>query len=69
MRDPNRIEPILNEIRRIWTACPDLRLSQIIVNVIRSPEPCPQVFYFEDEELLKRLRAYSVSGWVKGEES
>ncbi|MCU0706558.1 MAG: hypothetical protein MUF18_21590 [Fimbriiglobus sp.] len=69
MRDPARIEPILEEIRRIWTACPDLRLSQLLVNVIRSPEPCPQIFYFEDDKLLDRLRAYSVEGRVTGERS
>jgi hypothetical protein len=67
MRDPKRIEPILEEIRRIWTACPDLRLAQLLVNVIRSPEPCPQIFYFEDDKLLERLRAYPEGEYVQGE--
>jgi uncharacterized protein YihD (DUF1040 family) len=67
MRDPNRIEPILEEIRRIWTAYPDLRLTQLLVNVIRPSEPCPQVFSFEDDELLKRLRRETTDRWVTGE--
>ena len=61
MRDPARIEVILEEVRRIWTANPDLRLAQLLVNVIRPPEPCPQVFYFEDDKLLERLRAFPVA--------
>ncbi|MBA4190121.1 MAG: hypothetical protein C0467_19225 [Planctomycetaceae bacterium] len=56
MRDPARIEPILELIRKVWSASPDLRLSQLLVTVIRPTEPCPQVFYFEDTELLKRLQ-------------
>lgn len=34
MRDPERIDNILNIIRLIWTDCPDLRLGQLIVNSV-----------------------------------
>ena len=58
MRDPARIDQILAEIRRIWVQYPDYRLAQLLVNLIHPIEPCPQVFYFEDSELLKRLQTY-----------
>lgn len=57
MRDPKRIEPMLEAIRRIWTAYPDLRLTQLVVNAARTGVPCPELFYLEDEEMLKRLNA------------
>jgi hypothetical protein len=58
MRDPARIDPILEEIRRIWTANPDLRLTQLLVNAVRPSEPCSQVYSFEDDKLLRALREY-----------
>jgi hypothetical protein len=58
MRDPRRIEQILDVIREIWEREPDLRLGQIVVNAIRPGEPCPQIFGAEDDELLKGLREY-----------
>src|SRR4051812_37165609 len=55
MRDPNRIIPILDAIREIWEANPDLRLGQLIVNAIRPSQPCPQIFGAEDTVLQKGL--------------
>lgn len=57
MRDPARIEPMLDAIRQVWVRYPDLRLCQLIVNAVPRTEPCPQVFYCEDDVLLERLRA------------
>jgi uncharacterized protein YihD (DUF1040 family) len=57
MRDPERIEVMLNALREAWCASPDLRLGQLIVNAVRPSEPCPQVFYIEDDVMLDRLRA------------
>ena len=34
MRDPNRIDQVLSEIGIIWKEHPDLRLGQIISNVL-----------------------------------
>ena len=65
MRDPARIEQIIEKIWILWQAHPDLRLGQLLVNLIRPSEPCPQVFSFEDTELLNRLqdpRALAASG-------
>jgi hypothetical protein len=48
VRDPARIDRILESVRQVWTKYPDLRLGQLIVNAIRPSRPCPQVFYAED---------------------
>lgn len=56
MRDPKRIDEILNELREFWTANPDLRLGQLVVNVVNPKVPSPEVFYVEDEEFRARLQ-------------
>lgn len=56
MRDPARIDVLLNAIREYWKSNPDLRLSQIIVNLVPMQNPCPDIFYYEDTELLKSLQ-------------
>ena len=52
MRDVNRIDKILNEIKDIWEEYPDLRLGQLICNVVRDPA----LYYIEDEALVEILR-------------
>lgn len=56
MRDPKRIEEMLYVLRQIWELKPDLRLGQLLVNVIPLKEPCPEMFYIEDEKLKELLR-------------
>lgn len=56
MRDPKRIDEILNELREVWTSNPDLRLCQLIVNVVNPKQSSPEVFYIEDDEFRSRLR-------------
>lgn len=56
MRDINRIPGILKELEQIWKANPDLRLGQLIVNATRPKDPCPSVFFIEDEDLVKGIR-------------
>ena len=55
MRDPTRIDQILNLVRRVWTRSPDLRLGQLLVNTVRPDQPCPKVFAIEDTVLARRL--------------
>lgn len=52
MRDANRIDVILSEIKSIWKKYPDLRLGQLICNVVRDPA----LYYIEDEDLIKALK-------------
>jgi len=55
MRDPNRLEPILQLIRDIWYTSPDLRLTQLIMNALNiNYDP----YYVEDEELKEALERY-----------
>ena len=58
IRDPNRIDAMLELIRKLWTQSPDLRLGQIVVGAVAPQEPCPEVFYIEDTELYSRLERY-----------
>lgn len=59
VRDPQRIDKVLDAIRRAWKQSPDLRFGQLVVNMLRPAgrpaEPCPGVFYMEDEEVLEQL--------------
>ena len=52
-RDPKRITPTLDIIKQIWKMHPDLRLSQLILNV-KKPEEF-DLYYVEDDELIKRI--------------
>ena len=58
MRDANRIEPILEQIREVWKHQPDLRLGQLLVGLARPASPCPELFHLEDNELAHRLADY-----------
>ena len=58
MRDPGRIDGVLEAIRKVWVQSPDLRLGQLLVNAVRPTEPCPNLFYMEEAELVKRLEGF-----------
>ena len=55
MRDPARIDPMLELVRQVWMRSPDLRLGQLIVNAVRPGEPCPEVYAIEGTVLARRL--------------
>lgn len=57
MRDPKRIPEVLHDIQRVWEAFPDLRLGQLILNVI----PEKQLYYMEDAELVHLLLDFGYS--------
>ena len=52
MRDPKRIDVILQEISAIWHKYPDMRLGQLIGNVLEGPS----LYYVEDDSLVKALK-------------
>ena len=56
MRDPARIDEILADLAAVWRKSPDLRLGQLLVNLVRPDEPAPAVFNIEDTQLHKRIR-------------
>jgi hypothetical protein len=51
MRNPERIDKILEIIGKIWKQNPDLRLCQIICNSIDDFDP----YYIEDDTLVQKL--------------
>lgn len=55
MRDANRIPEILDALQKLWMANPDLRLGQLLVNVVNLKDPSDELFYIEDDELHNRL--------------
>ena len=56
MRDPGRLDEILIDLKQVWEANPDLRLGQLLVNLARPTEPCPELFYLEDSKLHEAVR-------------
>lgn len=52
MRDPKRIDIILQEISNIWHKYPDMRLGQLIGNVLEGTG----LYYVEDEGLVNALK-------------
>jgi len=58
MRDPARIEVLLDLIADVWRRHPDYRLAQLLINAANPSEPCPEVYHLEDDELAKKLEAY-----------
>lgn len=60
MRDPKRIEVIIDKLNKLWLYYPDWRLGQLIINVLKQANPNiinPAIFYCEDhdwEALLNR---------------
>jgi len=58
MKNPDRIPYILNTIRQVWEQDPDLRLGQLIANIIKEDS----IYYIEDGDLIILLiQAYEQS--------
>ena len=52
MRNPDRIEPILNELKTLWLKHPNLRLGQLVClgGIMHDP------FHVEDDQLLENMK-------------
>jgi hypothetical protein len=55
MRDPARIDRMIEKLWALWKTQPDMRLGQLLVSVIRPGEPCPRIFYAEDTDTEAKL--------------
>lgn len=53
MRNPDRIDPILNELKTLWLKYPDLRLGQL---VCLGAKHSHNLFYVEDVELIENIK-------------
>lgn len=51
MRNPDRIDPIIEKLRATWRADPDLRLGQLVVNLAGGSDP----FNVEDNVMEAHL--------------
>lgn len=60
MRDPERIDNILERLKVVWKENPDLRLGQLLLVVIKMD----RLFYIEDEKLILLLEDYFMGDWV-----
>ena len=61
MRNPKRIDVVLDELREYWVKNPDLRLGQIIANCVRAYDGrlnC-DAFFIEDDIMLDILKKYN----------
>jgi hypothetical protein len=56
MRDPQRIQRLLQLIRRIWEESPDIRLGQLLANASIGLEN--NIFNYEDDKLEADLRDF-----------
>ena len=54
MRDPKRIDKILNIIKKVWDKAPDLRLMQLLGNAHGLRD---DPYFFEDDKLEAALNA------------
>jgi hypothetical protein len=69
MRDPQRIDRIIEVLREAWHRFPDLRLNQLIINASDTPYDCDKphecglglVYYIEDDTMEKRLKGLVAS--------
>lgn len=54
MRNPQRIDNILERLKIIWKDNPDLRLGQLLLDAVNAN----RLFYIEDETLIQALENY-----------
>lgn len=58
MRDIKRIPVILDYLKEYWERYPDLRFFQMLSS-IQLKDPIPDLFYYEDDKLIKSLEELS----------
>ena len=57
MRNPERIDRILNLIGKVWKKSPDLRFFQLITSMGFSGD----LFYYEDDEFEQWLKEWKLN--------
>lgn len=53
-----QIDELISDLKDKWKKNPDMRFGQFVVNIIQSSEPCPDVFYIQDERFYEKLKKY-----------
>lgn len=54
MRGVTRIEPMLEELKSVWEQYPDLRLGQLICDIV----PEDKLYYVEDDMMLEQIKKW-----------
>ena len=57
-KEPHIENDVLEALMDAWSRHPAMRLGQLIVNVVRPENPCPEIFSIEDSQLMKKLRKF-----------
>ena len=55
MRDPNRIDTVIEAVKEEWRQVPDWRLGQLIVNISRAAGKMDP-FFLEDDMLMNIIK-------------
>jgi hypothetical protein len=58
VRNPERIDPILEEVRKLWKQNPDLRFTQLVANITAlgaTKGPDITGFYFIEDDTFEWL--------------
>jgi len=56
MRDPKRIPEILKRLEVVWKKYPDLRLGQLLIDVLHVRNNF--LFYIEDNKLIEEIEKF-----------
>lgn len=57
MRSPDRIEPFMQLVTKVWKEkCPDWRFGQLMLNIL--DDIGAQAFYMEEPEMLQYIEDY-----------
>lgn len=70
MRDPAKIDAILNKLKTVWVQDPDLRFGQLVYNLFWQMQGARKegvtgidMFYVEDDSFERRLDEVIREGW------
>lgn len=56
MRDPARIDRILNQFKVLWLSYPDLRFTQLIANMFELGDPdYDNIFFYVEDEKFEQM--------------
>jgi hypothetical protein len=62
MRDPKRIARILGKLQQIWERYPDMRLGQLVTNLIPGAD-LDKLWFIEEDELERKVDTVLAHGW------
>ncbi len=60
MRDPRRIERMIQQLEFAWSAFPDMRLGQLLLNITRA-ENTSSLWNLEDDQIEQQLDSFTKS--------